>query len=142
MPAATQTISVAVPPAAFMALLTDFESYARFLPEMRAVEILKQDSVSWEVRFTLRVIRPLTYTLRLTRPDPLTLRWELIEGLFRANVGGWRLVPVDGGQATEAHYDIDIQLGMYVPGNIIHSLVDKGLPETLERFRQEALRRA
>lgn len=141
MPAATRTISIAAPPTDFMALLTDFASYPSFLPDMREAKVLRSKPGEWEVRFTLQVIRRLTYTLRLTQPDPLSLRWSLVEGLFRANEGGWRLSATGDGQSTEAHYEIDIQLGMFVPGNIVRSLVDKGLPETLDRFRQEALRR-
>lgn len=141
MPAASRTVSIAVPPPDVMALLTDFPSYPSFLPDMQDATVLRSAPGSWEVRFTLQVIRRLTYTLKLSQPDPLSLRWSLVEGLFRANVGGWRLEPVDDGQHTEAHYEIDIQLGVFVPGNIIHSLVDKGLPDTLDRFRREALRR-
>jgi ribosome-associated toxin RatA of RatAB toxin-antitoxin module len=139
MPAAERTLRVDVTPPQLMALLTDFASYPDFLPDMREAVVLKASERQWEVRFSLQVIRTLTYTLRLHQPDPMTLQWSLVEGLFRSNVGSWSLVEVPGG--TEATYQIDIQLGMFVPSSIVRSLVDTGLPETLERFRAEAVRR-
>lgn len=141
MPAALSTIDVAVPPDRFMALLTDFASYPTFLPEMAGVELLRSRPAEWEVRFTLRLIRPLVYTLRLTQPDEHTLRWTLVEGAFHSNDGGWKLEPIEGGRCTRATYAIDLQVGMYVPGNIVRSLVDRSLPDTLERFKAEAERR-
>jgi ribosome-associated toxin RatA of RatAB toxin-antitoxin module len=141
MPSAERSITVAVSPPDFMVLLLDFESYPSFLPDMCTAEVTKQSASGWEVRFSLQVIRRLTYTLALTQPTPLSLQWTLVEGLFRANSGGWALQP-DGEHGTLATYSIDIQLGMFVPGNILNSLVAQGLPQTLEHFREEASRRA
>ena len=90
-----------------MALLLDFESYPSFLPDMRTAEIVNQGASAWDVRFSLQVIRRLTYTLALTQPSPLSLQWSLVEGVFRANSGGWLLQP-DGEQGTHATYSIDI----------------------------------
>lgn len=141
MPAALSSIEISVPPDKLMAVITDFASYPSFLPEMAKVELLRGRPTEWEVRFTLRLIRPLVYTLRLTQPDDLTLRWSLVEGAFHSNDGGWKLEPIDGGTRTRATYAIDLQVGMYVPGNIVRSLVDRSLPDTLERFKVEAERR-
>lgn len=142
MPRAARSIEIAAAPAQVMAVLTDFAAYPRFLPDLHEVTVLRAEADAWEVRFTLQVIRRLSYTLQLTRPDPLRLTWTLLEGAFRSNDGSWTLEPLQGGQATRASYQIDVQLGLYVPGNIIHSLVDTGLPQTLARFRDETERRA
>lgn len=141
MPSARQSVVFDVGPAQAMATLTDFEAYPTFLPELQRVQILHQEVDAWEVQFTLQMIRPLVYTLRLTQPNPLSLDWSLIEGVFRSNYGGWTLEALDDGARTRAHYAIDVQIGMFVPGNIIHSLVDAGLPRTLDRFREEIHRR-
>ena len=140
MPSAVQNITIQAPPEAVMAVVTDFAHYPDFLPEMEHAEVLLAEPGAWEVRFTVRVIRQLSYTLRLVQLDPLTLRWSLLEGVFRSNDGGWSLA-AGSGDETIATYSIDVQMGMFVPGNIVHSLVERGLPQTLQRFKAEAERR-
>jgi coenzyme Q-binding protein COQ10 len=139
MPSARQSITIQAEPAEVMAVITDFAAYPDFLPEIRSTEILHTEPGAWEVRFTIEVIRRLSYTLRLVQDGPLSLSWSLLEGVFRSNDGGWTLEAA--GDATEAHYRIDVRMGMFVPGNIVHSLVDRGLPQTLMRFKEEAERR-
>jgi ribosome-associated toxin RatA of RatAB toxin-antitoxin module len=140
MPSSVQNITIQTTPAEMMAVITDFASYPDFLPEMERAEVLLAEPGAWEVRFTVRVIRQLSYTLRLVQLDPLTLQWSLLEGVFRSNDGGWSLAARSEG-GTTATYRIDVQIGMFVPGNIVNSLVERGLPQTLQRFKDEAERR-
>jgi coenzyme Q-binding protein COQ10 len=141
MPAAARSIDIDAPLPVVMAVIVDFDAYPRFLPDIEHVDILRSGPTEWEVRFTAKVIRRLVYTLRLVKPSEQVLHWSLVEGVFRANDGSWSLEPLDGG-GTRARYEIDIQVGIYVPGNILHSLVDQSLPDTLGRFKAEAERRA
>lgn len=138
MPAARRTVEIAAPPDTVMAVITDFAAYPSFLPEMQRVEVLHQAQDVWEVRFSVALVRPLTYTLRLVREGPLRLRWSLVEGAFQSNEGGWELVPLAGGAATQATYEIDVSVGMFVPGSLVRTLVEGSLPETLARFKQRA----
>jgi ribosome-associated toxin RatA of RatAB toxin-antitoxin module len=142
MPAQRQQIDIDASPERVMGVITDFAAYADFLPEMQSVDVLRHAPGEWEVRFTVRVIRELTYTLRLVQPSPERLEWTLVEGAFKSNDGGWALEPLDGGARTRATYEIDLQVGMFVPGNIVRSLTQRSLPETLGRFKAEAERRA
>jgi ribosome-associated toxin RatA of RatAB toxin-antitoxin module len=141
MPAATRSVDIDAPLAAVMDVIVDFGAYPSFLPDIEHVDILRSGPTEWEVRFTARVIRRLVYTLRLVRQSEAVLEWSLVEGVFRANDGGWTLEPLPDGR-TRANYRIDIQVGIYVPGNILRSLVDQSLPDTLDRFKAEAERRA
>ena len=140
MPSARQSITIQAASSEVMSLITDFAAYPDFLPEMESTEVLHTEPGAWEVRFTIKVIRQLSYTLRLVQEGPLALSWSLLEGVFRSNDGGWTLVGLEDG-TTQANYWIDVQMGMFVPGNIVHSLVDRGLPQTLSRFKEEAERR-
>lgn len=142
MPAAHHSTEINAPLAVVMATITDFAAYPSFLPDMRSAEVLRQGDGVWEVRFTVSLIRELVYTLKLTAVGPNLLRWTLLEGAFRSNEGSWELTPLDDGARTRADYRIDLSVGIYVPGNIIRSLVDRGLPDTLRRFKAEAERRA
>lgn len=138
MPRTERTLRVEAPPSVLMGVITDFARYPDFLPGTESATVLVREPAAWEVRFRIRVIRELEYVLRLTQPDPLRLDWSLVEGPFRSNEGGWRLEPIDGGAATQATYGLDVQVGMYVPGNIVRSLTERSLPDTLARFKAEA----
>jgi ribosome-associated toxin RatA of RatAB toxin-antitoxin module len=142
MPQAIHTIEIDAPPAAVMSVLVDFPSYPGFLPGMELAEVVGHQGDVWEVRFRLRLIRELAYTLRLERDGDRGLSWTLIEGVFRSNEGGWSLQPLDAGARTRATYRIDVAVGVYVPGNIVRSLVEQQLPSTLTAFKAEIERRA
>ena len=139
MPAARRSIDVAVSPDKLMAVVTDFAAYPRFLPEMEEATILRRDGDVWVVRFAIRVVRRLEYTLRLERQSPTRLRWSLVEGAFKANNGGWDLTATATG--TQAEYHIDLDVGMFVPGSVMKTLVETSLPATLAAFKKEAERR-
>lgn len=141
MPHAKHRVEIDAPPARVMDVLTDFASYPAFLPGMEAAEVLRQAPGSWEVRFRLRLIRELGYTLRLSRREDRELSWTLLEGVFRSNEGRWTLTPLDHGSRTLAEYEIDVAVGIFVPGNLVRSLVEVSLPETLSAFKAEIERR-
>ncbi len=138
MPAARHEIEIAVTPEEVMAVIIDFPSYARFLPEMESVEVLREGENEWDVRFTVKVVKRLKYTLRLRREGPHQVRWTLVDGVFKANDGGWDLKPLDDGARTHATYFIDLQVGMFVPSSIMKSLVERSLPDTVSRFKAES----
>ncbi len=136
MPSARQSIVMEATPQAVMAVLTDFESYPAFLPEILEVETLSAGDDSWEVRFHAHVIRPFQYTLRLQRHGDTRLSWTMTSGIFTANDGAWELEALedDGVVRTQATYSIDLVLGVFVPQALVNSLVGESLPATLERF--------
>jgi ribosome-associated toxin RatA of RatAB toxin-antitoxin module len=141
MPAARHQTEIDATPDKVMAVITDFEAYPSFLPEMEEARILSQGEGTWDVRFSVKVVRRFSYTLRLVKESPTRVRWTLLEGSFKVNNGGWDLEPLDDGQRTRAVYTIDLQVGMFVPGNILRSLVERSLPDTVTRFKEETQRR-
>jgi ribosome-associated toxin RatA of RatAB toxin-antitoxin module len=146
MPVARREVVVDVPPSVLMTVLTDFGAYPLFLPAMEEASVLARSEdgarASWTVRFAIRIVRRLSYTLRLERDGDLRLRWSLLEGAFRSNDGGWTLEPLDGGSRTRATYEVDLDVGMFVPGSVIKTLVDQDLPRTLAAFKARAEARA
>ncbi len=141
MPVAEHTVEVSVPPKVLADTIVDFESYPDFLPETRSARILMSSPGVWEVRFEVQVIRRLQYTLRLVRAGDEQVEWTLVEGVFTSNDGGWTIESLDEGRRCRATYRIDVRVGMFVPGNIVRSLVGTSLPSTVARFKAEAERR-
>jgi ribosome-associated toxin RatA of RatAB toxin-antitoxin module len=142
MPSATRTIEIDAPPSVVMGVITDFAAYPSFLPEMKEARVVRHVGHEWEVAFALALIRDLHYTLRLVQSSPLAISWSLVDGAFQANDGRWVLEPRANGTRTFATYTIAIQVATHLPGSIVKGLVDLALPNTLERFKAEAERRA
>jgi coenzyme Q-binding protein COQ10 len=138
MPSATRSIEINATPAEVLSVITDFESYPTFIPEMVDARIVQQTGDVWEVSFGIHVVRRLDYTLRLTQVSPTEVRWSLVTGVFKSNDGGWRLTPLNDGKRTRADYTVDIQVGMFLPGSLVRSLVGKSLPSMLTKFKARA----
>ena len=139
MPHVQYRVEKAVEPHLLMSVITDFESYTRFIPEMIDVSIRTCGPPVWEVRFVLRVIRPLEYRLRLEHVSELELRWSLIEGFFLINQGFWKLEPSEKGCIIE--YDIFVQLETFLPSSISKKLQERSIPVLVQRFVDEANQR-
>jgi ribosome-associated toxin RatA of RatAB toxin-antitoxin module len=135
---ASATVDIAASPARLMAVITDFSRYPEFLPEMEEAVVIRREGAVQVVRFAIRLVRRIEYTLELRQVDDLHVEWHLVEGNFRANDGGWDLEPLEGGASTRAHYRVAIDLGMFVPGSVMKTLVEKSLPATLAAFKARA----
>ena len=122
----------------FFSVIRDYEKYPEFLDEMESVRIIRSQGGVSDVEFTLNVIKRVRYTLRLTEsPTGDGLRWELVEGMFKSNSGGWALESLPDGR-TGAVYDVEVAVGIFVPGSIVNRLVGKTLPATLKAFKRRA----
>lgn len=138
MPAAQRSIVIDVPPAALMDVVTDFASYPRFLADMQESTVLRTEPNVWTVRFAVKIIRRIEYTLRLVKESDTKLRWTMVEGAFKSNTGGWDLEPIEGGTKTKATYSLDLDIGMFVPGSVMKTLLEHNLPATLQAFKERA----
>ena len=140
MPSTRHNAEINAPSSDVMAVIVDFGSYPNFLPEIEQCEVVRSTEDEWDVKFTVKVVKRLRYTLRVQRVSPTQVRWSMLEGVFKSNDGGWDLTDMDGSR-THASYFIDLQVGMFVPSSIMRSLVERSLPETVERFKEEAEKR-
>jgi len=138
MATAKATVEANCSPETFLSVVTDFERYPEFLEDMVDARIRAQGEGYWEVCFGLHIVRRLEYTLRLEKVSADRVEWCLVEGIFRANNGSWTLESLDGGTRCRANYEVEIQLGMYVPRTLMKTLVGRSLPEMLDGFREQA----
>ncbi len=144
MPSARASIRIAAAPVHVRSVVTDFARYPEILPEMRVATVLRAAPGDWTVAFTLDLVRPVSYTLRLWQEEQgdgaVVVRWSLVEGnLFRANEGSWTLRPLPDG-ATEATYEVLVQLALFVPKPLMSGLAGTNLPKMLEAFKIRAER--
>ena len=108
------------------------------LDEIVDTRIINAENDVWEVAFALHIVRRLEYTLRLVRSGDSRVEWSLVEGVFRVNTGSWTLEALDDGSRTRAVYEVETQVGMYVPRTLMKTLVSRSLPDMLERFKNRA----
>ncbi|MHB8418031.1 MAG: type II toxin-antitoxin system RatA family toxin [Myxococcales bacterium] len=147
MAEAQRSVVVAVPPEKLWSVISDYEKYPQFIPEMRAVRVLETKGnvqrVSFEIEIAVLAFkRRVHYTLEFTNTPPLRVRWRLIESdLIKGNDGGWTLEAAGEGK-TRATYQIELRLGPLVPKAVSNFLAEQSLPKLLEQFkgRAESLR--
>ncbi len=132
-----RSIVVKTPRENLFEVITDFERYPEFLPEIKEVTILSARGSSYEVEFQVEFVRRFTYTLALKGEPPERLRWTMISGDFKKNDGGW-LLKARSDYETEAIYDIDLDIGFRVPATITKKITEFSLPATLKRFKERA----
>ncbi len=137
MAGAQQSIDVGVTPDQFFAVVTDYESYPEFLADMESADLIKREGGVAEARFTLNLIKRVSYTLKLVEHSPTEVRWTLASGPFKKNEGSWVIEerPEGGIRAT---YSIEVAVGVFLPGSIVNRLVGRTLPATLESFKARA----
>jgi len=136
---AQQSIDVAVSAEQFFSVVTDYASYPEFLSDMESAELVRREGESAEARFTLNLIKRISYTLNLVERGPYEVRWSLGKGPFKRNDGSWLIEDRPGG-GIRATYSIEVAVGVFLPGSIVNRLVGKTLPATLEAFKARAER--
>ena len=135
MPRAQHTIVIDAPIAHVFAIITDYERYPEFLPDMKEVRVLSRQDGVVVVRFDLELIMRVSYTLRLQEDPPAKISWTLEQAkMIAENVGGWDLTSL-GESSTRATYALEVKLRGLIPKSVSTRLLGTTLPETLERFR-------
>ncbi len=67
-----------------------------------------------------------------------TIEWTLVESdFFKMNNGRWTLKAVAPGK-TEAHYALEVEFKIPVPGLILNRLVKGSLPSMIKNFEKRA----
>jgi ribosome-associated toxin RatA of RatAB toxin-antitoxin module len=138
MAAATQSIVIQAPLEKVFRVVTDYERYAEFLPEVKRVSTSERSGNRVKVHYEVEVIKRIRYTVQLIEEPPQRVSWTLVEGeVMRDNRGSWLLEAVGQGK-TQATYSIEMALGPLVPKAIVKALVETSLPKMLEAFKKRA----
>ncbi len=137
MSRAEETIVIDAPLAKVWSVITDYERYPEFLPEMTSVSIVSRHDNVVVAQFNLELMMRFSYTLRLQEEPHAALRWTLDSAtMMVSNSGGWQLEA--DGQKTKATYVLDVELKGLIPRSVKDRLLGMTLPQTLERFKRRA----
>ena len=121
-------------------MITDYASYPEFLADMEEATILSRNDGVADVRFTVNLIKRVTYTLTLVEKAPHSLTWSLKEGPFKVSDGQWALEALPNGH-TRALYEVEVKVAAFVPKAISSKLVGKTVPALLAAFKSRAEQR-
>lgn len=136
MPGAQRTITINAPVEKCWAVISDYERYPEFLPEVKKIRTMNRRGNEVDVQYEAEVVKVIKYTVHMKEEAPKKVSWSFIDGEFmKDNKGGWVLE--DGGNGTtKATYSIEVEVGMLVPKAIVNGLVDSQLPKLLENFKK------
>jgi ribosome-associated toxin RatA of RatAB toxin-antitoxin module len=138
MAEATRSIVIDAPVEKVFQVITDYDHYAEFLPEVRRIHTSDRKGNEVKVHYELEVMKTIRYTLKMQEHAPARVQWSFVEGEFmKDNRGSWTLEPAGEGK-TRATYAIEMKFGALVPNAIVKVLVETSLPKMLDAFKKRA----
>lgn len=118
------------------AVISDFEKYPEFLPEVKATKVLKEKGKTKTVQMSVSMIKDFTYNIIATLDEPHGLSWVLESGdVFKSNTGSWKLKSISPTQ-TQVTYEVGAEFKLFVPGAIAKKLIAVSLPQMLEAYKK------
>jgi ribosome-associated toxin RatA of RatAB toxin-antitoxin module len=133
---ATQRTVIRAPADRCFAVVTDFERYADWVPDIKSVQVERRDDEGRPVEVTFRAAafgRSTTYTLAYDYSGaPRSLSWVQARGDLTSRLDGHYIFEPAEGDDTEAVYHLDVELRVPIPGfvkrraegRIIHTALD------------------
>lgn len=122
-------------PEQFFKIISDYEKYHEFLPEVKKCVVLKADGNKKLVEYHVSVVKSFKYSLWMTESAPNGITWEFASGdVFKTSVGSWKLESEAG--KTRATYSVEATFNMFVPGPIANALVSVNLPNMISSYHK------
>jgi ribosome-associated toxin RatA of RatAB toxin-antitoxin module len=119
----------------FYKIVSDYEKYSDFLPEVKSVKIYKNAGDVKEMEYHVSLIKTIKYKLRVKEHPTDSISFELISGdVFKSMKGTWKLADQGGKCAVE--YNVEATFGMLVPESMAKTLVAANLPLMMGNFRK------
>jgi coenzyme Q-binding protein COQ10 len=136
MPGATRTIVINAPVEKCYSIISDYERYPEFLPEVKKIRTANRRGNEVDVHYEAEIVKVIKYAVHIREEKPTRVSWTFIDGEFmKNNQGGWVLEATPDGK-TKATYNIEVEVGMLVPKTVLNVLVDSQLPKLLENFKK------
>lgn len=119
----------------FFKIVSDYEKYSEFLPEVKSIKITKNSGNVKEMEYHVSLIKTIKYKLQIKEVPNESVNFEFIGGdVFKSMKGSWKLSDQDGKCAVE--YKVEATFGMLVPESMAKTLVAANLPLMMSNFRK------
>ncbi len=121
--------------AEFFKIVSDFEKYPEFLPEVKAVKILKTKGHTKEMEYSVSVLKTFKYILKATEIPDQQLDFNFVSGdVFKSMHGCWKLSEKNG--LCQVEYKVEAAFGLLVPSAVAKTLVTVNLPIMIANFKK------
>ncbi len=138
MPGASKTIVINAPIEKVFDVITQYERYPEFLPEVKETRTVNRKGNTVDVHYKVDVMKTVRYSIRVVEERPNRMSWSFIEGeMMKDNKGSW-VLEAEGEGKTRATYTVEMALGALVPKAIVNALVETSLPKMLDAFKRRA----
>lgn len=124
----------------FYKAITDYKAYPQFVDGMKATEVINESTEGGTVKFTINLMKEISYTLKLNHKANKEVSWSFVSGdMMKINNGKWSLKDL-GNNKTEVTYTLEVELKGFIPGlgMIEKTLVNTNLPMTMKSFAKRA----
>lgn len=119
----------------FYKIISDYEKYPEFLPEVKNMRITEDQGARKKVEYTVNVIKNFVYELWMEEQAPNKIQWDLAGGdLFKRSSGSWLLEDQSG--KTKATYEVDADFKLFVPGPVAKTLISVNLPNMMSAYHK------
>jgi ribosome-associated toxin RatA of RatAB toxin-antitoxin module len=129
-----------VPVEKFYQAIVDYKKYTDFVDGVKSVVIEKETPDGAVVKFTINIIKEISYTITLKHTPNKEVAWSLVTGdMMKVNNGKWTLKDLGNGK-TEVNYNLEMEFKGFLPGlgMIEKTLVSTNLPMTMKSFSKRA----
>ncbi len=119
----------------FFKIISDYEKYPEFLNEVKKCTVLKTEKNRKLVEYEVSVVKTFKYRLWMTEKPASLITWTLDSGdMFKVSNGKWELK--EKAKNTIAHYSVEAEFKVFVPGMIAKALVQVNLPQMIESYKK------
>ena len=119
----------------FFKIISDYEKYPEFLPEVKTCRILETNGSRKLVEYKINLIKAFVYNLWMVEEAPKQIVWDFGGGdLFKTSTGSWKLEDEAG--KTRATYTIDVGFKTFVPGPVAKALIQVNLPSMMSAYHK------
>jgi ribosome-associated toxin RatA of RatAB toxin-antitoxin module len=123
-------------------VLTAFETWPRFLPNLRKTEVLRREGNRVWLRNQLQIlwVDVQSAPIYVLQPRLGRITWRLdptrAQDLERVE-GAWQVVPLEGRDVCLVEYRVLVSVGRGVPRFVEEMLTRRSLPDVLRNLRRE-----
>ena len=119
----------------FYKIVSDYEKYSEFLPEVKAIKILKKTGNTKEMEYSVSVIKTFKYILKATEKPNEQIDFAFVSGdVFKSMAGQWKFSEKNG--LCQVEYKVEAAFGLFVPGAMAKTLVSVNLPIMMSNFKK------
>lgn len=120
----------------FFKIISDYESYSKFLPEVKGIKVIKTTGNVKEMEYQVSVLKTFKYILKATEVPNDRMDFLFVSGdVFKSMSGYWKLSDAKDGKC-QVEYKVEASFGMLVPSSVAKTLVTVNLPIMMANFKK------